>query len=113
MVAEIEVGLGLDGNEVDVGVRHFHAEHSLGDACAGQSGFLSQSHALGKELQRSVVFVREVKEVVDLLFGNDQRVARSHRVDVEKRKVLFIFRHFVAGDFACHDFAEYRSHDFF
>jgi len=35
------------------------------------------------------------------------------RVDIEKCEELVVFRHLVAGDFACDDSAEYCCHNFY
>ena len=47
------------------------------------------------------------------LFGHHQCMSLYQRIDIEKRKKLFVFRHLVAGDFACDDSTEYCCHNFY
>lgn len=57
-----------------------------------------------------VIFVGEVVDFVDLVFGNYEGVALRFRVDVEEGEGFVVFVDFVAGDFTVDDFCEYAWH---
>lgn len=106
-MAEVHVGFGVDGHEVDVCVRNFESEYGFCYACAW-NGFLDgYCHFAGKQLEVDVVALGHVEEVVNLLLGYDECVAGCHGVDVEECEVLFVLGYFVAWNLACHNLAEY------
>lgn len=111
VVAEVEVGGSVEGQEVDVGVGDVNADHSHSDLDAGTDFFQSDGYLLGKELELGVEDVVEVEEVVDLGFGDAEHMASDDGVDVEECETVVGFGHTVAGDFARHNFAEDTAHE--
>ena len=110
-IAEEHVALLLQRDEVDVCMRHLHAQHGHTDTLAGESCFQGLGYLLGKEIQASQLLIFKVKDVVDLMLGDNECVSLHHGVDIEEGKVVLILGHLVAGDLACHDSAEYACHD--
>ena len=77
--AEVHVGFGLQRNEVDVGVWHFHAEHGDTDTLAWNSGFERERDLACEGGQTLVGDGVESEDVVTLrLFRNDQGVSFRH-----------------------------------
>lgn len=103
VVVEVEVGLGLHGHKVDVGMRHLQPQHGDAYFDAGTGFFQSFGNAVGEALQLAVEFFVEVEDVVNLLFGDAQDVAFHHGVDIEEGKAVVGFGNFVAGYFAGYD----------
>ena len=103
VVVEVEVGLGLHGDEVDVGVWHFEAEDGDAYFDAGAGFFEAARHAVGEALEVAVEVFVEVEDVVDLFFGDAEYMAFDHGVDVEEGQAVVGFGNFVAGYFAGYD----------
>ena len=49
-------------------------------------------------------------DFVDFFFGNDESVASSFWVNIEKGEGFVIFVNFVAGNFAAYDFGKNTTH---
>jgi len=103
VVVEVEVGLGLHGYKVDVGVWHFEAEDGDAYFDAGAGFFEAARHAVGEALEVAVEVFVEVEDVVDLFFGDAEDVAFDYGVDVEEGQAVVGFGNFVAGYFAGYD----------
>ena len=58
----------------------------------------------GKLHQPDIQRIVEVEDVIDLLPGDDQRVAFGDGIDIQKGKKVSRFGYFVAGDFTRDDF---------
>ena len=104
MMVEVHVALVLHGDEVDVGVRHFEAEHGYADLAAGAYLLDGMGHAVGEGEEFVVERIVEVEDVVDFLFWDAEDVTTHHRVDVEECKAVVGFGNFVAGNFTGYDF---------
>ena len=103
VVMEVEVGFGLHGDKVDVGVWHFESQHSDTYFDTG-AGFLeAASHAVCKALQFAVEVFVEVEDVVHLFLGDAEDVAFDYGVDVEEGQAVVGFGYFVAGYLAGYD----------
>ena len=102
-VAEQAVFLAVDRQQVDVCVRHFHAQHHHGDTLAGHGLADGSGHFLGKDENATDGLVVVVEEVVFFFLGYDQCVAAFHRTDVQKSKEAVVFGDLVAGDFTRDD----------
>ena len=108
--AEVHISLAVEGDEVDVGVRHLESEDGDADLDAAEGAAHSRGNALGKQLERQVILVAEIKEVVDLLLGDYQHVTLGNGVDVEESIVVLVFGDLVRGDFAGNDARKNRCH---
>jgi hypothetical protein len=76
----------------------------------GTTFSIALAYFSGKELQTDVLVLFEVKNVIDLRFGDGQGMALGDGVDVQKGEEIVCFRHFVAGDLPIDDFGEDRGH---
>ena len=94
-IAEEHVALLLQGDEVDVCMRHLHAEHGHANALAGECSLLCAGNLLGKEVETCQFIVFEVIDVVYFAFGNHEGVSLYHGVDVEECKVLIVLCHLI------------------
>ena len=103
MMMEVEVGFGLHGYQMDVGVGHFETQHGDTHFDTGTGLFEAAGHAVGKALKVAIEVLVEVEDVVDLLLGNAEDMAFDYGIDVEKGKAVVGFGNFVAGDFAGYD----------
>ena len=103
VVVEVEVGLGLHGHEVDVGVRDFQPQHGYAYFYAGTGFFQAFGYAVGEALQLAVELFVEVEDVVDFFLRDAEHVAFYHGVDIEEGKAVVGFGNFVAGYFAGYD----------
>lgn len=108
--AEVHVGLGAHGHEVDVGMGYFQTYHTLSDLAAGHSLADGLGYTLRKELHGCKLLVLEIEYVVDLALGNHEYMARSYRIDVKKREEAVIFSYLIRGYFARCYLGEYRCH---
>ena len=107
--AEVHIALVVEGDEVQVGVRHFKADGRHADFATRQRFADGLRHALGETVVGGERFVVEVEDIVHLAARNHQGVAFCHGIDVEKRVEVFVFRAFIGRDFAGGDFTE-NSH---
>lgn len=103
VVMEVEVGFGLHGDKVDVGVGHFKAQHGDTYFDTGTGFFKAACHAVCKALQFAVEVFVEVEDVVHLFFGDAEDVAFDYGVDVEEGQAVVGFGYFVAGYLAGYD----------
>lgn len=72
---ELEVTLGVDGSQVNMGVGHFHAHNGHCYALAWYGLFHGLGHAACKEHQFGIVLLVEVEYVVDFFARDNQYVA--------------------------------------
>ncbi len=93
-LAEVHVGLGAHGHEVDVGMGYFQTYHTLSDLAAGHSFADGLGDTLRKELHGCKLLVLEIEYVVDL----------------KKREEAVIFSYLIRGYFARCYLGEYRCH---
>ena len=105
-VGEVHVGFPLDGDEVDVRVRHFQSDDGHADARAGHGLFDGLGYPLGEEHEAAQGVIVQVEDVVVFHFGHHERVPFGQGVDVEECVIAFVFRYLVGGDFPRDDFAE-------
>lgn len=97
VVMEVEVGFGLHGDKVDVGVGHLEAQHGDTYFDTGTGFFKAACHAVCKALQLAVEVFVEVEDVVHLFFGDAEDMAFDYGVDVEEGQAVVGFGYFVAG----------------
>lgn len=83
------------GDEVDVGVGHFEADHCDTYLATGHGGLDGARHFVGEALQAEIFVGVEVEDIVDFVFWNDQRVTRLHGVDVEECEAVVVFGYLV------------------
>lgn len=96
LLAEVKVALGLERNEVDVGVGHFHAQHGHAYALAGDRGLESRGDRAREVPQAAVGGFVEVEYVVVFdVFRYHQSVSGRKRADVEEGVVVFILGNLV------------------
>ena len=67
LLAEIDIGLALHRDEVDVGVGHLKAEDYLSHLATGAGGAEGEGYLLGEDLEGGEGVVVEVEDVVGLL----------------------------------------------
>ena len=91
--------------EMDVGVGDVGADNFPKSAAAS---FLLEvaTEFFGRFHERRVVFVGEIVDLVDLVFGDDKGVAAGFGIDVEEGESVVVFVDFVAGNVAADDFGE-------
>ena len=94
-------------------MRNFQSDNRFAHLFTGESFFNGTGHFLCKYMHSSQVLIAQIENIVYFLLGHHQCVSLYQRIDIEKRKKLFVFRHLVAGDFACDDSAEYCCHNFY
>ena len=102
-IGEGQVGDGLHGDEVDVGMRDFEAgDH---DAYAEAGDFLAEDagYALGKYMEMREVVILHIKYVVDFYLGDDQGMSKDDRAYIEECKATVVFGDLVAGNFSGDD----------
>src|SRR5690606_1927348 len=107
---EFHVVDAVDGDQVDVRVRHFQADDRYTDACTGHHRLDLASHFLGKGQHARKELIGQVEEVVHLHLWDHQRVTLAQRVDVEEGQVAFVLGYFVAGYLPLHDAGEDACH---
>ena len=90
-------------------VRNFQSNHCFTHLLAREGLFDGTGYLLCKYVHCSQVFIAQIENIVYFLFGHYQCMSLYQRVDIEKCEELVVFRHLVAGDFACDDSAEYLS----
>ena len=98
-----QVGYGLHGDEVDMGMWDFEAcDH---DANAETGHFLAEDagYALGKYMEMCEVVILHIKYVIDFYLGDDQSMSKDDRAYIEESKATVIFSNLVAGNFSGDD----------
>ena len=101
---EVQVTLLRDGNEVDVGMRHFQANYSHADAFARHSLFDGLGHFFGKDHHGPDFVVIEVEDIVVFVLGHYQCMPFHHRIDIQESKETLVFGNFIARDIPFYDF---------
>ena len=109
-VRDDHVALAVYRNQVDMGVRHFHAHDRHAYPLARHGCLYGGGHALGEHHQPAVCPVVEAEYIVVLHFRHDERVSFREGVYVEEGEIVIVLGHFVAGDFAVDYASEYRCH---
>ena len=103
MFFEVHIALLGDGDEMDVGMRHFQSDDSHTYALA-RHGFLDGlGHFLGKDHHAADFVILKVEDVVVFAFRNHQGMAFGDGIDVHEGKKAVVFSNFVARDFPFHD----------
>ena len=103
MMAKIEVAGLVEGDEVDMHMRHIDAHHGLTYLDAGAHFLQPLGNALGEEMELAEEVVVEVEDVVHLLLGDAEDMAFDYGVDVEEGQAVVGFGYFVAGYLAGYD----------
>ena len=93
-------------------VRNFESDNCFAHFLAWESFFDGTGYLFCKYVHCGQVFIAQIENIVYFLFGHYQCMSLYQRIDIEESKKLFVFRHLVAGDFACDDSAEYCCHNF-
>ena len=89
---------------------HFIADDDYRYPFAGHGFFHGMGYFFGKKPQSGVQFILHIKNVVNLLLGNAQRVAFGLRAHIQKCEVICRFGNFVAGDFPVDNASENAWH---
>ena len=89
---EVQVIGMVDGDEVQVGMRHFQADYRKPAAIAVKGPFDRMSDRLGKQDQTRQVVIRHIEEPVDLQLGHHQRMTLAKGIDIQEGKEPLIFR---------------------
>ena len=76
----------------------------------GSYNISAEKEGFKKALQEGVVV--QVKNIVHLLFRDDQRVARHQRCDIQEGDEALILRNDLAGDFSIYNSGKDRWHNF-
>ncbi len=108
--AQVHIFCGVDGQEVDMGVRNIQAHHREAAAVAIKSLLDGLGDGAGKKKDVAEQCLVEVPEVIHLFFGDNQRVAGHLRVDVEKSEELVVLSNLVGGNFTGHNARKNRRH---
>ena len=110
MVREAEVAGFIEGDKMDVGVRHVDADNGLPYFDAGAYFFQSPGHLAAEEVQLGEEFVVEVEDLVDFFLGDAEHVAAHDGIDIEECQAMLGFGDAVARDLAGHYLAEDTCH---
>lgn len=114
LLARIEVSQAVDGDEVNVHMRHAVALYRDSDAVGPRGLFERDRERLSALPQAPVAGPLQVEKVVDVLTRDEQQVARLDRPMVEKRNELLVLPYDCRGSPPRHDLAEdtaCRFHD--
>ena len=95
---------------MNVRVRHLQPDHGHPDPLAGNGTLDLLRHVPGKQVDATQQPFVKVKEVVDLLFGDDEGVPLREGLDVEEGEELVVLGDAVARDVPGDDFAEDGGH---
>ena len=63
-------------------------------------------HRLGGRAPFSQHFGRQIKQIDEVGFGNQESMTQINRIDVQKSQKMLIFPDFIARNLAGHDFAK-------
>ena len=107
---ETHVGFALHGDEVDVGMGHFEAQHALSYLDAGDGTLDGAGYFLGENLKSGEFVVFEVEDVVHLAFGNHECMPFLQGADVEEGVVAVVLGYLVAWYFAGYDAGKDACH---
>ena len=91
LIVKVHVCLPGDGHQMDMCVGHLEAQHCHAHLAAWYSALDGGGHALGKELQTGIFVVSEVKDIIYLALGYDERVTLSERIDVKESIIMLVF----------------------
>ena len=67
---------------MDMCVRDLHPKHGYADPLAGYGSLDGLCHLLGKSGESLIGFIVQIKDIINLLLGDDQSVPLYHRVDI-------------------------------
>ena len=110
LLLEVEIAFAGDGNQVDMGMRHFETDDGHTDAFA-RDGFLDGScNLLGKHHHLTEFLVIDIENVVGFVLGDDKGMAFRQRIDVEKSKKAIVLCNLIARDLAVDDSGENARH---
>ena len=93
----------VDGDEMEMSVRHFQADDGKPAAIAVKGSFDGKGDRPGKQQQTGQVFVGDIKELVYLELGYYQRMPVPKRIDIQEGKKTFIFRYLIRRYFSGDD----------
>ena len=71
--------------------------------------FNGPSYALCKHMKRSQLFILQIENIIDLSFGNNQRMSFHQRIDIKKSKKVFILSYFVTRNVASNNLTKNTS----
>ena len=100
LTAEIDITLGVHGDEMDVSVGHFESEHHLCHLLAGECRPQSLGYSLGKDLELSDLLIFHVEDVIHFPARNHEDMSFRHGVDIEESIELVALRTLIAGNLA-------------
>ena len=107
---EIQIMDVLDRDEMDMNVRDFEARHHHPDLFA-RDGLLDHPRDFfGKDHEPAQKVIVDVKNIIDLLFRDDQRMSGIERPQVEERQIILVFKDLMTGDLALNDPAKNGRH---
>jgi len=72
--------------------------------------FNGTSYALCKHMKRSQLFILQIENIIDLSFGNNQRMSFHQRIDIKKSKKVFILSYFVTRNVASNNLTKNTCH---
>ena len=84
-------------------MRNFQSHNCQTYPFARYNSFLCTSHPFGKCHHTSKHGIFYVENIIDFFFRNHQRMTDSNRINVQKSKEFFVFRHFMTRDLTCHN----------
>ena len=79
---EVDVGDAVERDKVHVRVRDLEADDGHAHALAGDCPLELEGDIAGKQVDVAQQVVGQVKEAIDLQFGDDQRVALGEGLDL-------------------------------
>jgi hypothetical protein len=100
----------VQGQHDQVRVRHTKAVHDhahsfgFGEVAQHAREALTDDHDVGRQI------VRQVAEVIDVLFRDDEQLAFTHGADVQESQDVIVLVNATGGSLPAHDFAEDAAH---
>ena len=92
-ISEVQIPFCIQRYKMDVGMRYFHTEYSHAYPFAGHGGPYSGSHLTGEKHQLRIKRLVQIKEIIDLLLGDDQSMSLLQRIDIQKRVAVLRLGH--------------------
>ena len=107
LTTEVCILLCLEWDEVDMGVRHFEAQHDLSYLFTGEGCLDGFGHTLGEGLITGQLVIVHIEEVIHFATRDHEGVTLHQRVDVEECIELLVLGTLVAGNLTSSNLTEY------
>ncbi len=100
---KVQVVGAVDGDKVEVGVRHFEADYGNAASVTGKGVFDGVGDRSGEKQQFSELSIGQIEELVDLHFWHYERMPFPQGKDIEESEEPVVLAYFVRRYFSCDD----------